>query len=79
MTCIHGSDPMPKPLPFANDAELMAFLGLPDTEKGRAACAALTDDQRTEYATLRAVCEELKAGRIPRGVIACNRVGRTVR
>lgn len=74
MTCTHGtSDVVPLPVDFASDDELRLYLGLPDTEQARAILAKVTPEQRREYASMRAVERELQAGRIPRGVIACDR------
>jgi hypothetical protein len=74
MTCRHGtSDVAPLPVEFASDDELRIYLGLPNTEQGRAIAAAISPEERKSCAQMRAVELELKAGRIPRGVIACDR------
>jgi hypothetical protein len=80
MTCRHGdSDIVPLAVDFASDDEYRVYLGLPDTPKAWAALRALPAKDRKIYAEMRAVENELRAGRIPRGVIACDRIGRTVR
>lgn len=74
MTCHHGTSPIrPLPADFANDAEYRTYLGLPNTEEGDRIFAALPPGERRVAAEMRAVEAELTAGRIPRGVIACDR------
>lgn len=74
MSCSHGtSDVAPLPAPFRDDDQLRRWLGLPDTDEGRAAVQQLTSAERRHYAGMRAVELELQAGRVPRGVIACDR------
>lgn len=76
MTCRHGtSDVVPLAVDFASDDEYRLFLGLPDTEKGWAALRKLPPEERVVMAEMRAVAREIEAGRIPRGVIACDRIG----
>lgn len=74
MTCIQGtSDIFPLATDFASDDEYRIFLGLPDTEKGWAMLRALPAEERQTMAQMRAVARELEAGRVPHGVIACDR------
>lgn len=74
MTCLHGtSDIRGLPADFASDDEYRQYLGLPDTAQGRAILAALPQEERATAAAMRAIERELAAGRIPRGVIACDR------
>lgn len=74
MACVHGtSDVIPHPSDFRDDEELRVYLGLPNTERGRAILASVTPEQRREYASLRATERMLMKGHIPRGVIACSR------
>jgi hypothetical protein len=74
MTCRHGtSDVVPLPVDFASDDEYRRYLGLPDTVEGRRITLERTPEERRQDAELRAVERELAAGRIPRGVIACDR------
>lgn len=80
MTCHHGtSDIVPLAVDFASDDEYRIYLGLPDTEQGWKALRSLPASERKVMAEMRAVENELRAGRIPRGVIACDRVGRSLR
>jgi len=76
VTCKHGKDPMPDPIDFKGD-ELRIYLGLPDTAQGRSIAAAIAPGERAVYASMRAVELELQKGRIPIGVIACDRERRS--
>jgi len=74
MTCTHGTSMVaPLPVDFASDDEYRLYLGLPDTEQGWAALRALPASERQVAAAMRATENELRAGRIPVGVIACDR------
>ncbi|ARR52010.1 hypothetical protein HY78_00320 [Rhizorhabdus wittichii DC-6] len=74
MTCHRGtSDIVPLPVDFADDDEYRRYLGLPDTAEGRKLTIKRTAEERRQDAQFRAVERELQAGRIPRGVIACDR------
>lgn len=79
MTCIHGNSPMPEARDFADAEELRLFLGLPKTAQGLAILANVTPEERQTYAEMRAVVEEIQAGCIPKGVIACTRTGKGIR
>jgi len=80
MTCRHGtSDVAPLPADFATEEELRIYLGLPATASGLRILAGVTPEERRTYAEMRAVENELRAGRIPRGVIACDRTRRNRR
>ena len=72
MPCTHGTTPLPDPLPFKDD-ELRVWLGLPDTQQGRDIAANTSPADRAVYEQMRATEMELKRGRIPKGVIACDR------
>lgn len=74
MPCTHGtSDVVPLAVDFASDDEYRLYLGLPDTPKAWAVLRAMPPEDRAIYASMRATERELQAGRIPRGVIACDR------
>lgn len=74
MTCRHGTSPItPLPADFASDDEYRRYLGLPDSEEGWKILRALPPEDRRVAAEMRAVERELQAGRIPKGLIACDR------
>lgn len=74
MNCRAGtSDIAPLPVDFVDDDEYRRFLGLPDTEEGWSILRALPPRERRIAAEMRAVEREIASGRIPRGVIACDR------
>ena len=73
MTCKHGdSEIVPLPCGMTED-EWMKWLGLPNTEQGRAALKKIPPEKMKVYARMRAVERELDAGRVPKGVIVCDR------
>jgi len=74
MACQHGDSPIaPLPVDFASDDEFRRYLGLPDTEQGWSILNMLPATERRIAAEMRAVENELKAGRVPKGVIVCSR------
>lgn len=74
MTCVHGSsDVAALAADFASDDEYRRYLGLPDTQQGWDILNGLPAIERRIAAEMRAVEREISAGRIPRGVIACDR------
>jgi hypothetical protein len=77
MTCRHGTSAIaPVTADFASDDEYRRYLGLPDTEAGWDILRSMPAKERRLAAEMRAVERELTAGRIPHGVIACDRRGR---
>lgn len=79
MTCRHGTIDHDPVEPFASDDEYREYMGLPDTEEGRRIFAALPQEERAFAEQCRMIERMLGRGEIPKGVIACDRVGRTVR
>jgi len=74
MTCQYGTSPItPLPVDFVSDDEYRRYLGLPDTEQGWSILRRLPRQERRIAAEMRATEWELQAGRIPKGVIACDR------
>ncbi len=79
MSCIHGREEHDPIEPFANDDEYRKYLGLPDTENGRRIFANLPPEERAFAEQCRMIERMVNRGEIPKGVIACTRVGRTMR
>lgn len=79
MTCRHGAFEPDPPRPWESDEDLMEFCGLPDTAEGRLILSNMDEAERLIMAEMRAACEQINRGEIPRGVIACDRVGRAVK
>ncbi len=74
MSCHHGTSNLaPLAADFASDDEYRRYLGLPDSEAGWEVLRGLPPQERRIAAEMRAVERELAAGRVPRGVIACDR------
>ncbi|WP_336973490.1 hypothetical protein [Sphingobium aromaticiconvertens] len=74
MTCHHGTSGVAQlPVDFASDDEYRLYLGLPNTEEGWTILNTMSPGDRRMAAQMRAVEREVSAGRIPRGVIACDR------
>jgi hypothetical protein len=74
VTCRHGTSIVaPLAADFKDDEELRVYLGLPRTEEGYKILSKITPEMRKTYASMRAVERELEAGRVPIGVIVCDR------